>query len=151
MRFPTMWYVQPAKPQISLRIRAVWSEPLLVVWVFYDCLATDWTPIGASKLKRRLQRLVRVYTCQKCHIVGNLMHWLIWCTHHSSSSRKEREKVDTFCCYVTAKSGNGCMHESIDPSLSPPFVLGRYFLIILIFELSVLMFVCSLFEGIFEF
>ena len=23
MRFPTMWYVQPAKPQISLRIRAV--------------------------------------------------------------------------------------------------------------------------------
>ena len=25
MRFPTMWYVRPAKPQISLRIRAVWS------------------------------------------------------------------------------------------------------------------------------
>ena len=23
MRFPTMWYVQPAKPQISLRMRAV--------------------------------------------------------------------------------------------------------------------------------
>ena len=23
MRFPTMWYVRPAKPQISLRIRAV--------------------------------------------------------------------------------------------------------------------------------
>ena len=37
MRFPTMWYVRPAKPQISLRIRAVWSEPLLVAWVFYDC------------------------------------------------------------------------------------------------------------------
>ena len=29
--------VRPAKPQISLRIRAVWSEPLLVAWVFYDC------------------------------------------------------------------------------------------------------------------
>ena len=27
MRFPTMWYVRPAKPQISLRICAVWSEP----------------------------------------------------------------------------------------------------------------------------
>ena len=37
MRFPTIWYVRPAKPQISLRIRAVWSEPLLVAWVFYDC------------------------------------------------------------------------------------------------------------------
>ena len=23
IRFPTMWYVRPAKPQISLRIRAV--------------------------------------------------------------------------------------------------------------------------------
>ena len=61
---PTMWYVWPAKPQISLRICAVWSEPLLVAWVLYDCLATDWTPFGVSKLKRRLQRLVRVYTCQ---------------------------------------------------------------------------------------
>ena len=30
MRFPTMWYVRPAKAQTSLRIRAVWSEPLLV-------------------------------------------------------------------------------------------------------------------------
>ena len=37
MRFPTIWYVQPAKPQISLRIRAVWSEPLLVAWIFYEC------------------------------------------------------------------------------------------------------------------
>ena len=36
MRFPTMWYVRSAKPQISLRMRAVWSEPLLVAWVFYD-------------------------------------------------------------------------------------------------------------------
>ena len=27
----TLWYVRPAKPQISLRIRAVWSEPLLIV------------------------------------------------------------------------------------------------------------------------
>ena len=37
MRFPTMWYVQTAKPQISLRIRVVWSEPLLVAWIFYEC------------------------------------------------------------------------------------------------------------------
>ena len=37
MEFPTMWYVRPAKPQISLRIRAVRSEPLLVAWIFYEC------------------------------------------------------------------------------------------------------------------
>ena len=46
MRFPTMWYVRQAKAQISLRIR--WSEPLLVAWIFCDCLATDWTAFGVS-------------------------------------------------------------------------------------------------------
>ena len=28
VRFPKMWYVRPAKPQISQRIHAVLSEPL---------------------------------------------------------------------------------------------------------------------------
>ena len=36
MKFPTMWYVRPAKPHRSLRICAVWSEPLLVAWIFYE-------------------------------------------------------------------------------------------------------------------
>ena len=43
MRFPSMWYVRPAKAQTSLRICAVWSEPLLVAWIFYNYWATDWT------------------------------------------------------------------------------------------------------------
>ena len=60
MRFPTMCFVQPAKPQISLRIRV-------------------------SKLHRRLQRLVRVYTCVtllaiSCHgsymVLGCIDCWL---------------------------------------------------------------------------
>ena len=29
-------YVRPAKSQTSLCIRAVWLEPLLVAWIFYD-------------------------------------------------------------------------------------------------------------------
>ena len=37
MKFPTMLYVRPAKPHFSLRIPAVWSEPLLVVWIFFEC------------------------------------------------------------------------------------------------------------------
>ena len=32
MRFSTKWYVRPTKAQTSLRIRACWSEPLLVDW-----------------------------------------------------------------------------------------------------------------------
>ena len=60
MRFPTMWYVPPAKPQISLRIRTVCSELeySITVKLYYR------TAFGVSKLKRRLHRLVSVYTCQ---------------------------------------------------------------------------------------
>ena len=42
-----MWYVRPAKAQISLRIRA----------------------FGVSKLERRLHRLVCVYTCQNAKLL----------------------------------------------------------------------------------
>ena len=74
MGFPTMWYVRPAKPQISLRIRAVWSEPLLVAWIFYECKATDRKPFGVSKLKRRLHRLVWVYNCQNATLLEITCH-----------------------------------------------------------------------------
>ena len=36
LRFPTMWYVWPDKAQTSLRIRPVWSQPLLVARIFFD-------------------------------------------------------------------------------------------------------------------
>ena len=62
-----MWYVGPAKAQISLRIHAVWSEPLLVAWIFYDCYASDW--FGVSKLKRRLHKLVWDFTCQNATLL----------------------------------------------------------------------------------
>ena len=87
MRFPTMWYVWPAKTQISLRIHAVWSEPLLVAWIFYECYDTDWTSFWVSKLKRRLHRLVWVYTCQnatfivwKAHVAAQITnpHGIQW-------------------------------------------------------------------------
>ena len=65
MRFLTLWYVGPRTAQTSLRIPAVWSEPLLVAWVFYDCdywVLTEHNLVSA--LKRRLHRLIWVYTCQ---------------------------------------------------------------------------------------
>ena len=69
MRFPTMLYVRPAKAQISLYLQAVWSEPLQVAWIFYDCWATDRTSIGVSKLKPRLLNLIWVYTCQNATLL----------------------------------------------------------------------------------
>ena len=69
MRFSILSYVRPAKAQTSLRIHAVWSEPLLYAWIFYEYYATNWTSFGVSKLKRRLHRLVWAYSCQN----GTLM------------------------------------------------------------------------------
>ena len=92
MRFTTMWYVQPAKPHISLCIHAVWSEPLLVAWVFYECWATEWTPFGVSKLKWWLHRLVWVYTfqnatlfeitCNSSFLIYLCMHMYSYCCLH---------------------------------------------------------------------
>ena len=86
---PTIWYVRPAKAQTSLRIRADWSEPLLVARIFYDYKATGRTSFGDSVLKRRLHRLIWVYTCQNatlleitCHGSNshhiNSAYWVIW-------------------------------------------------------------------------
>ena len=74
MRFPTMWYVRPAKAQTSLHIRAVWSEPLQVVWIFYECSATDLTAFRCSKLKSRLYRLAWIYTCQTATLLEITCH-----------------------------------------------------------------------------
>ena len=67
---PTMWYVWRAMAQTSLGIRTVWSEPLLVTWIFYKCLANNRTSLVVSKLRRNLHRLVWVYTCQNTTLLG---------------------------------------------------------------------------------
>ena len=35
--FSTMWYVSTAKLQISLHLRAVWSEHFRVAWLLFNC------------------------------------------------------------------------------------------------------------------
>ena len=39
---PTKWHVRPAKTQISLGIRPVWSESSLSAWIKLGTLATHW-------------------------------------------------------------------------------------------------------------
>ena len=62
MRFPTMWYVRPAKAQISLRIVIFYAQSDQSI-----CSSLDYTMtvklltenhFGVSKLKRRLYKLV---------------------------------------------------------------------------------------------
>ena len=49
----SMWYVRSAKPQISLRICTVWSEPLLVAWKISPC--------GSLSLPQSVTRMVFSY------------------------------------------------------------------------------------------
>ena len=56
-RFPTMWYVRPAKSQISLRIRAVWSEPC---WTANFTFRKFYTVKNWYKFLRAREKLVPV-------------------------------------------------------------------------------------------
>ena len=58
MRFPTMWYVRPAKPQISLAVKLLTEHHL------------EFLNLEAAQAHLSLN-------LPKCHIVGNQMPWLI--------------------------------------------------------------------------
>ena len=107
MEFPTMWYVRSAKPQVSLRICAVWSEPLRLAWIFYDCSATNWTPFGVTKLKRGLHRLTWVYTCQNATLLeitcrGSYFFWkLSFSTGQTSNGPRHSMVCKNFVSITT--------------------------------------------------
>ena len=76
MWFPTMWYGRPAKAQISLQLRAVWSEPLPVAWIFYYSKANDRTAFGDSTLKGGCtgspeSTHVKMPHCWKAHVAAH--------------------------------------------------------------------------------
>ena len=78
MTKPTKWPVRPAKPQISLGIRPVWSESLLFAhWVAEDpCFlhadSKDFDQTG------RMPRQIWVFAGCTCHFVRFVMRQLIY-------------------------------------------------------------------------
>ena len=75
---PTKWHVRPAKTQISLDIRSVWSESLLCAqWVAKDpmFLLAD---SEYSDQTRRMPRLIWIFAGRKGHFVGFVMRRLIF-------------------------------------------------------------------------
>ena len=58
MTKPTKWQVHPAKTQISLGIRPVWSESSLSAWRKLRSLATHWVHSKDSDQTGRMPRLV---------------------------------------------------------------------------------------------
>ena len=61
MTKPTKWHVLPAKTQISLGIRPVWSESLLSAWRKIGSLATHWVHSEDSDQTGWMPRLIWVF------------------------------------------------------------------------------------------
>ena len=106
MTKPTKWHVRPAKTQISLGIRPVWSESLLSAWrklgsfrLSYPLsaqqrLRTDWADAQADLGLRWVHS----------HFVGFVMRWLILNgTDIPVYSCKQRRlwKDTVFCVYTS--------------------------------------------------
>ena len=73
------WHVRPAKAQISLGMRPVWSESSLCAY---------WVAKGSSFLQAdnedsdqtgRMRRLICVFAGRTCHCVGFVTMRLKWC------------------------------------------------------------------------
>ena len=73
---PTIWHLRPAKTQISLGIRPVWSESSLSTWRKLRSLATHWGHSEGSDQTGRMPRLIWVFAGRTCHFVGFVMRWL---------------------------------------------------------------------------
>ena len=61
MTKPTKWHVRPAKTQISLGIRPVWSESSLSAWRNHGSLATQKVHSEDSDRTGRMPRLIWVF------------------------------------------------------------------------------------------
>ena len=78
MRKPTKWHVLPAKTQISLGIRPVWSGSSLSAWRKLGSLAAHWMHSEDSDQTGRIPRLIWVFTGRTGNFVGFVMRRLIW-------------------------------------------------------------------------
>ena len=61
VRKRTFWYVRPTKTQISLRIRAVWSESSLSAWRNFVFLAIQNALSEDSDQTARMRRLIGIF------------------------------------------------------------------------------------------
>ena len=61
MTKPTKWPVRPAKTQLNLDIRPVWSESSLSAWRKIGALAAHWAHSEDSDQTERMPRLIRVF------------------------------------------------------------------------------------------
>ena len=73
MTKPTNLDVRPAKTQISLGIRTVWSESSLSAWRKFGSLATHWVHCKDSDQTGRMPRLIWVFA--GCTVILFVLSW----------------------------------------------------------------------------
>ena len=84
----TKWHVRPAKTQISLGIRPVWSESSLSAWRHHRSLAIHWTHSEDSDQTGRIPRLIWFLAGPTYHFVGcNVCHAAVHLYSHASDYR----------------------------------------------------------------
>ena len=129
--FPTRSHVRPAKTQISLRIRAVWSESSLSVWRRIGSLANHRVPWEDSDQPARTRRLIWVFTGRTCSFVENAVARLIsnpgratikeHRTPTNDTKRKSKQTNKTDSIHVTCT--NHEKQNKASCSLSPSEVI----------------------------
>ena len=72
----TKWLVRPAKTQINLGIRPVWSESLLSAWRNLGTSATQWAHSEDSDQTGRMPRLIWVFAGHTCYFASFVVRWL---------------------------------------------------------------------------
>ena len=87
MTKPTKWPVYPAKTQISLGIRPVWSESSLSAWRNIGPLTTYWAHSEDSDQTGQMPRLIWVFAGSTGHFVGFVMRQLKWYSSHKLISK----------------------------------------------------------------
>ena len=97
MTKPTKWPVRPAKTQISLSLRSVWSESSLSAGRKLGSLAIHRTHSEDSDQTWRVPRLIWVVAGRTCHFVGFVMRRLMW-FHVVESSHEITHFV---CCKIS--------------------------------------------------
>ena len=82
MRFTTMWYVRPAKPQISLRISAMQSDQSLCLSLDYSMNVKllnenhlEFLCVKGGSTCSTESTLVKMTHCWKSQVTAQLIFW----------------------------------------------------------------------------
>ena len=107
MTKPTKLHVCPAKTQISLGIRPVWSKSSLSAWRSLGSLAIHWAHSKDSDQTGRMPRLIWVFAGRTCHFICFVMKWLIYVLRLLIQCTQKR--LQTSALWAEPETGRFCL------------------------------------------